>query len=371
MSKRIRCLLVGPLTKGEGYSGEDAYTQALLSHPPSDVDYIFHEDLVANGQGARVKWMHALFGILSEYHLGILPYNWLQTLETNLDFDIIHVHAWQVFFGRQMRSKGMPVVISSSSDPTYGLKSYKGWTDSRIRRHRLVSRVLQRALHVQDSYFNPGPAQRILVWSEFARADYVQAGLDPARLCVVPPGISDPGHRATPGSMDSFRILFVGNDFERKGGQELVKVFQGLYHEFGPRVQLTIVSSRFPPSDDRSGVTFAGRVDRQEIHSLYAQSDVFVLPSHAEGYGMSVVEAMSFGLPVIVSAVGALPSIVTGHTGHVIHSEQELSEALHTLIMNPAYCARLGENAYRHFKLNFEIGITNRRLREVYDAVVG
>lgn len=371
MSKKIRCLLIAPLATGEGYTGEDAYTQTLLSHPPSDVDYVFHEDLVASGHGIRIKWMHALFGLLGENRLGIMPHNWLQTLDSTMNFDIIHVHAWQVFLGRKIRSQGTPVVISSSSAPTYGLRTYKGWDDSRIRRYSLVSSALQRALRVQDSYFNPGPARRILVWSEFARADYVRAGINPKRLCVVPPGIADPSHRAVPGTADCFRVLFVGNDFERKGGPELVKVFRRLYCEFGPKVHLTIVSSRFPPFCDGLGITFTGRVAHQEMLSLYAQSNAFVMPSHAEGYGVSVIEAMSFGLPVIVSTAGALPSIVTDRTGYIIRSEQDLSEALRALITNPASCARLGENAYRHFKDNFEIGKTNKRLRQIYDDVIG
>lgn len=57
-------------------------------------------------------------------------------------------------------------------------------------------------------------------------------------------------------------------------------------------------------------VRWLGYVDEQELPALYSGALAFILPSLYEGFGLSVVEAMACGAPVIVSRVGALPEVV-------------------------------------------------------------
>jgi len=81
---------------------------------------------------------------------------------------------------------------------------------------------------------------------------------------------------------------------------------------------------------------------------LYALADVFVLPSYWEGYGIVFLEAMSLGLPVVSTTAGAIPEVVRHEKNGLLVQAgdvQGLSEALHTLIVQPELRAKFAEHA--------------------------
>ena len=86
----------------------------------------------------------------------------------------------------------------------------------------------------------------------------------------------------------------------------------------------------------------AGRVhflgQRRDIPDLLAALDIFVLPSHSEGVSLALLEAMAAGLPVIATAVGGLPEVVTdGENGLLIPPKdpEALAAALARLLADP------------------------------------
>ena len=66
----------------------------------------------------------------------------------------------------------------------------------------------------------------------------------------------------------------------------------------------------FELDKDSPHMTFRSPVDGHEKEALFKQSDIFILPSYSEGFPLSVLEAMSYGLPLIVTPVGALPEVL-------------------------------------------------------------
>jgi glycosyltransferase involved in cell wall biosynthesis len=80
-----------------------------------------------------------------------------------------------------------------------------------------------------------------------------------------------------------------------------------------------------------------GAVSAQQLASLYATSDVFVLPSRFEGYGMAFAEAIAHGLPVIGTTAGAIPQTVPAGAGILVGPDDvdALASALRRLIENP------------------------------------
>ena len=91
-------------------------------------------------------------------------------------------------------------------------------------------------------------------------------------------------------------------------------------------------------------VIFAG--PQTDIPSILAGMDIFVLPSLQEGLGVSVLEAMAAGKPIVASRVGGLPeSVVQGETGFLVKPENadELAGSLLRLLDDPALCTRLGQ----------------------------
>lgn len=138
-------------------------------------------------------------------------------------------------------------------------------------------------------------------------------------------------------------ILFVGVDFERKGGDLLLEAFSSIRDTDDVR----LVVAGCPAGKQQAGVTYTGFVsERSEMDVLYAAADIFCLPSRFEPFGLVVHEAMAFGLPCVVSDQGALPSLV-GTAGKVVPVDDSLAleEALRTLARDPEERSRLGTQA--------------------------
>lgn len=108
-----------------------------------------------------------------------------------------------------------------------------------------------------------------------------------------------------------------------------------------------------PPSDwglelgkNHNGVEWAGPVSAEQIKAFYAAADIFVMPSRYETFGLSVLEAMAAGLPVVAANTGALPELVENRiTGILTPPGDALSMAagILELLENPDLRKKMGE----------------------------
>jgi glycosyltransferase involved in cell wall biosynthesis len=93
---------------------------------------------------------------------------------------------------------------------------------------------------------------------------------------------------------------------------------------------------------------FTGPLPPAEVRAWMAAADIFVLPSHGEGFPMSILEAMSSGLPVVASAVGAVPEMIDDGIDGILVPPRDvgaLRAALDRLIRNPSIRRRMGERS--------------------------
>lgn len=192
----------------------------------------------------------------------------------------------------------------------------------------------------QSTYRN---AVSIFTMSEFVRISLLEDyGVDPARVHVVGAGPNVvPVRRPAPDR--SPRILFIGKHFAPKGGPELLEAF-ALVRRQHPEARLSVVSSSCP-SPLPPGVDFHGIVSREALTRLYEAASVFALPTLREAFGLSLLEAMSFALPVVASGIEAIPEIVAdGETGILIppRDASALARALSELLGDPARARQMG-----------------------------
>lgn len=105
-------------------------------------------------------------------------------------------------------------------------------------------------------------------------------------------------------------LLFVSRLIARKGVQDYLPHYKELCDEFGKKVHLTIVGDgpyrqNLEELTDslniRDNVTFVGQKNKDELPGYYTAGDIFVFPSHKEGMPNVVLEAMSYGLPIIMT----------------------------------------------------------------------
>jgi glycosyltransferase involved in cell wall biosynthesis len=156
-------------------------------------------------------------------------------------------------------------------------------------------------------------ASAVCCFSDAARRELRQEyGLTPERCHVVGAGMNArpfPAYRRRALRRPA-RVLFVGRDFERKGGPLAVRAVARL----DPGAfRLTCVSHADQAvgyGRGQSNVRMLGPMPRQRVMRLMRQADVFIAPSVVEPFGMAVVEAMGHALPVIASRRFAIPEIL-------------------------------------------------------------
>jgi glycosyltransferase involved in cell wall biosynthesis len=142
-------------------------------------------------------------------------------------------------------------------------------------------------------------------------------------------------------------ILFVGLDWKRKGGPDLLKAFD-LVRENCPEARLTIVGAR--PEIQIPNCEVIGPVKPEELDQYYQQASVFCLPTHLEPFGIAFIEAMTAHLPIVATRVGAIPDFVEdGRNGWLVApgDVKGIAKALLTLLKDPAMCRTFGEHSYQ------------------------
>jgi len=138
-------------------------------------------------------------------------------------------------------------------------------------------------------------------------------------------------------------VLFVGVDWERKGGPELLSAFQNIQPEF-PHANLTIIGCQ--PSIRQKQVSVLGKLPLVDLPEHYKRATIFCLPTKWEPFGVVFVEALSFGIPIIATRTGAIPDFVQGgRNGFLVQPGDtvSLTSALRLLLENQHLRRRMGQ----------------------------
>jgi glycosyltransferase involved in cell wall biosynthesis len=145
---------------------------------------------------------------------------------------------------------------------------------------------------------------------------------------------------------DQRNILFVGREWDRKGGPELVEAFRLVRANISDAT-LTIVGCS--PKVDQPGCRVIGRVPPSELGSYFRDASLCCIPTRLEPFGMVYIEAMAHRLPIVATDVAAIPDFVlNGENGFRVepYDIRALADALIRVLINPDLCARMGERSY-------------------------
>jgi len=371
----IDVLLVSPRLPSTHprYGGDNAYTDLLLQYPPEGVRYHHYEDLMTTGQVRKLKWLYRIGPRLVRY--GILPPDlWAEYLVSDFVPDVLHIYGFSAVVRFSARAARVPLVLGQGTGSYSDLKYRRtNWGLKRIRLARLLKRAFLVSIGAHDSSLAPECASHVLVWSDFSRRMHLDEGyVKPEQIEVLPPGLPYHGARiARNEDRADVTFLFVAKDFDSKNGAMVLKAFQTVQSVY-PQVRLILVGTpRTGVLIREPGVMHYLNLDRDYLlRSVYPQADLLIHPTKYDGFGLVLLEAMSFGLPVIAVDAWAMPEIVRdGVNGYLIPpgSLEELVTCMTRVARDREHLDALARGARRVFQERFALPIHNRRLRQIYE----
>jgi glycosyltransferase involved in cell wall biosynthesis len=202
-------------------------------------------------------------------------------------------------------------------------------------------------------------AQHIIYPSQWAADSAIgDYGVAPSKVSIIPfganleqpPAAAQVWANRQVNPMEPCRLLFIGIDWQRKGGEIAFQTLLELLRR-NIAAELTVVGT-VPPSHIRhEKLTIIPQLDkncpqqRQRLNQFLQQSHFLLLPSRAECYGISLCEASAFGLPVITTAVGGISTVVkNGRNGYKLPlsaDSNDYADLLSKILANPDHYQQL------------------------------
>ncbi|MCD2448925.1 glycosyltransferase family 4 protein [Methylicorpusculum oleiharenae] len=264
--------------------------------------------------------------------------------------------------GAFLYRKELPCELCVTGSSYWGAwhRCYRGsWVGSLVLSHTLDFHRRHKTLQRQ--------IQRFIAPSEASKYRFVAAGLPDDRIIVKPNFIKDPGYILCENRKGA---LFAGRLSPEKGITTLIKAWEHI------RYPLSILGNgplmknlqRIP----NPCLTFLGHQPNSEVGRFMSQAEFLVMPSEwIETFGMVIVEAFAYGLPVIASRLGAMAEIIDdGVTGlHFISGDaNDLAAKVNWAISHPERMAEMGVAARRVYEARYNEHENYRQLIQIYES---
>ncbi len=220
----------------------------------------------------------------------------------------------------------------------------------------------------------------IIVLSEWWRQT-LQQKLGDLPFCIVENGVPIPdlSEVKQKNKKERVQILFLGNLCERKGVWDLILAMQNVesacLNFVGGEEDAGIflkLEQQIKENNLTDKIKLLGPQFGDAKIAFLQKADIFVLPSYAEGLPISLLEAMAYALPVIVTPVGGIPVAVTDQQeGIIVNAGQveELTNALNRLISDRGLADKMGTAARKRCEQNFGVEVAVDKLLNIYSRL--
>lgn len=296
-------------------TGTDNFTEQLVSA------------LNQNGFQAEITWL--------PHHAEYLP--WFVPVPEKPGWaNLAHVNTW---LHPRFIPSDLPVIATlhhASHDPE--LQIYKGWLRSQYHSRwikPIEKRVIQRANHVVAvSHFAAHITQQHILNKPI---DVIYNGINTKLFCS---SVEKQPHHP-------FRLLYVGAWRKLKGVDLLAPIMQELGNDY---ILYYTGDTKLENDQDNTpdNMINIGRLNQQQVIQAMQTANAFLFPSRSEGFGLVVVEAMSCGLPVIVSDSSALTELVEHNVTGFLCEKDNVDDFVQTikhLKEHPELCVDVGRKA--------------------------
>jgi len=216
-------------------------------------------------------------------------------------------------------------------------------------------------------------------WAAHTAIQYYD--VDPQKIKVVPFGANTRCHHSAAKirgaienkQFDTCKLLFIGVDWFRKGGDIALAVAEKLNRQ-GLYTELHIVGCR-PPHEVPSFVKLHGYVSkktetgRRELNRLFRESHFLIVPSRAECFGVVYAEASSFGLPSLATNVGGIPTAIhqdkNGRTFPLDENPEQYSDHILGLMGSWQAYTNLALSSFHEYSERLNWSSSGKKVREL------
>ncbi len=252
----------------------------------------------------------------------------------------------------------------------------------------------QKAIHeLEERRYQPGAIRRIIPMANFVRDQILKRySVDPDCIEVVYNGVEiehfHPRHRDTLGAEFRQRhgiaaetpvLLFVGNDFQRKGVDTIIRALPEMVSAIKPPPLLVVAgrdnhAGRYRRMAARHGVLrhtlWLGPV--REVRELFAAADVFLFPSHYDVFGNVGLEALASGVPAVLSSRAGVSEVLDGGpSGHRLEDPTDADElARHTRFLLLPEKREMRCKGARAIAERYSWDVHFHRILEIYQEVL-
>ncbi|GAA0439027.1 hypothetical protein GCM10008983_14910 [Lentibacillus halophilus] len=240
--------------------------------------------------------------------------------------------------------------------------SHGGDIDQMSQKNRIVQWFTKKILEQSD---------RIIVVGERLREEMLTAfSIDSGKISIINMGVNRHVFRRQDKTemrqrlglaADETVLLFVGNLIRAKGLDDLIAAYDNVsnrhnhvsLHLIGEAKDATYFASLSEEVKKRDAIRIHDALPQERIAEWMAAADVFVLPSHMEGFGLVALEAMACGLPVVGTDVGGLSYLLADDTGLLAapHDPDELAATIDHVLSDEATYDRLMANGLEKAKV--------------------
>ena len=246
------------------------------------------------------------------------------------------------------------------------------------RRPSLLDRVKE-AVEREIATIQQARAAGLLIASPQALSRIHQPERHRGRIFEVPHGIDVA--RFTPRTQVPARlsVLFLTSVQYRKGIFTLLEAFEQVAREM-PEVELVIAGEgpALPEVQRRAlampgcKITFPGKVEHDQVPAFMRRHSVYCLPSIGEPFGMTILEAMASGLPVVATRAGGVPDLVSDLGGRLVppRDAASLAQALLSILRAPDRQLSMGRFNRTRVEEVFDVEKTVNQLEDVYSTLV-
>lgn len=176
-------------------------------------------------------------------------------------------------------------------------------------------------------------------------------------------------------------VSFLGRIGERKGTFDLLNAIELLNKNSNLQFRVNIAGDgeiekckKYIKDKELENVKYLGWINEEERNRLLQKTDILILPSYYESFGMVLIEAMSYKIPVIGGNAGSIPNVITNNFDGLLvepGNVTDIADKLEYLICNPKIRVKMGQNGYKSVCEKYSSKYFSQRLDELYKKLIG